>query len=309
MKKQINVVPALVLFSASAAQAQQAVQWRVEDGGNGHWYQHVSHVLDWASARDAAEVVGGHLATTMDAGENSFIAHLVTSHEAWIGGFQLGDSCEPGCNWQWVTGEPWTFAAWAPGEPNDWGSGEDGVMLWPSGPWNDGMIWVHATYVIEWSADCNADGAVDYGQILEGSLADVNADGIPDQCQAPCVPMDLNNDRSVDGVDLGLLLSAWGPSGSEPTRADINGNGFVDGLDLGVLLGNWGPCGEAPPWATVLQWQPDPAVVTDGQLRSAIAATGLPWRVRDTATQVEMLLVPPGTFQMGCIMGSNQYGC
>jgi formylglycine-generating enzyme required for sulfatase activity len=31
--------------------------------------------------------------------------------------------------------------------------------------------------------------------------------------------------------------------------------------------------------------------------------------VRDTATQVEMLLVPPGTFQMGCIMGSDQYGC
>jgi formylglycine-generating enzyme required for sulfatase activity len=31
--------------------------------------------------------------------------------------------------------------------------------------------------------------------------------------------------------------------------------------------------------------------------------------VRDTATQIEMLLVPPGTFQMGCIMGSDQYGC
>jgi formylglycine-generating enzyme required for sulfatase activity len=49
--------------------------------------------------------------------------------------------------------------------------------------------------------------------------------------------------------------------------------------------------------------------VTDPALRSAIAATGLAWRVRDTATQVEMLLVPPGTFQMGCIMGSDQYGC
>jgi formylglycine-generating enzyme required for sulfatase activity len=49
--------------------------------------------------------------------------------------------------------------------------------------------------------------------------------------------------------------------------------------------------------------------VTDPALRAAIAATGLAWRVRDTATQVEMLLVPPGTFQMGCIMGSDQYGC
>jgi formylglycine-generating enzyme required for sulfatase activity len=113
----------------------------------------------------------------------------------------------------------------------------------------------------------------------------------------------------VDGADLGVLLSAWGPVGPESARADINGNGIVDGADLGVLLANWGACGEAPPWATVVQWQPDPAVVTDDQLRSAIAATGLPWRVRDTSTQIEMLLVPPGTFQMGCVMGSSQYGC
>jgi formylglycine-generating enzyme required for sulfatase activity len=63
-----------------------------------------------------------------------------------------------------------------------------------------------------------------------------------------------------------------------------------------------------PSWALVAA-QPDPAVVTDPALRSAIAATGLAWRVRDTATQVEMLLVPPGTFQMGCVMGSNLYGC
>jgi formylglycine-generating enzyme required for sulfatase activity len=64
-----------------------------------------------------------------------------------------------------------------------------------------------------------------------------------------------------------------------------------------------------PSWATLVEAQPDPAVVTDPALRAAIIATGRPWRVRDTATQVEMLLVPPGTFQMGCIMGSIQYGC
>ena len=65
----------------------------------------------------------------------------------------------------------------------------------------------------------------------------------------------------------------------------------------------------APSWATSLQEQPDSFVVTDPALRAAIIATGRPWRVVDTATQIEMLLVPPGTFQMGCIMGSNQTGC
>ena len=64
-----------------------------------------------------------------------------------------------------------------------------------------------------------------------------------------------------------------------------------------------------PSWATLVEAQPDPAVVTDPSLRAAIAATGLAWRVRDTGTQMEMMLIPPGTFQMGCIMGSNQYGC
>jgi formylglycine-generating enzyme required for sulfatase activity len=64
-----------------------------------------------------------------------------------------------------------------------------------------------------------------------------------------------------------------------------------------------------PSWATLVEAQPDPAVVTDPALRAAIAATGLAWRVRDTGTQMEMMLIPPGTFQMGCIMGSNAYGC
>jgi formylglycine-generating enzyme required for sulfatase activity len=64
-----------------------------------------------------------------------------------------------------------------------------------------------------------------------------------------------------------------------------------------------------PSWATLVEAQPDPSVVTDASLRAAITATGLAWRVRDTGTQMEMLLVPPGTFQMGCIMGSNQNVC
>jgi formylglycine-generating enzyme required for sulfatase activity/uncharacterized surface protein with fasciclin (FAS1) repeats len=52
-------------------------------------------------------------------------------------------------------------------------------------------------------------------------------------------------------------------------------------------------------WATVLAAEVDPAVVTDADLRSAIAATGLPWRVRDKASGIELLLVPPGRFRMG----------
>jgi hypothetical protein len=47
---------------------------------------------------------------------------------------------------------------------------------------------------------------------------------------------DLNGDGIVNGLDLGLMLSAWGASGGP---ADLNNDGIVNGLDLGILLSNW----------------------------------------------------------------------
>jgi formylglycine-generating enzyme required for sulfatase activity len=63
-----------------------------------------------------------------------------------------------------------------------------------------------------------------------------------------------------------------------------------------------------PSWATLIEAAPDPAVVTSATLRAAITATGLAWRVKDTATQMEMLLIPPGSFQMGC-SASQSFSC
>ena len=63
-----------------------------------------------------------------------------------------------------------------------------------------------------------------------------------------------------------------------------------------------------PSWATMLEGLPDPAVVTDANLRTAITATGLAWRVRDNGTNIQMLLVPAGTFLMGC-SASSWYEC
>jgi len=63
------------------------------------------------------------------------------------------------------------------------------------------------------------------------------------------------------------------------------------------------------PWGTTLEDLPDPAIVFDSELRARIVAAGYPWRVRDSASGIEMVLVPAGTFEMGCIMGSNNHGC
>jgi hypothetical protein len=49
-------------------------------------------------------------------------------------------------------------------------------------------------------------------------------------------PADLNGDGVVNGADLGILLAAWGGSGT----GDLNGDGTINGADIGILLANWG---------------------------------------------------------------------
>jgi formylglycine-generating enzyme required for sulfatase activity len=61
-----------------------------------------------------------------------------------------------------------------------------------------------------------------------------------------------------------------------------------------------------PAWATLLEATPNPTVVTDANLRAAIVASGFAWRIKDTSSNIEMLLVPGGTFMMGCSPGDAQ---
>ena len=113
---------------------------------------------------------------------------------------------------------------------------------------------------------------------------------------------DLSGDLAVDATDLAALLAAWGPC---PTGSscgpDISGDGRVDGIDLSSLLASWGQCPvTVPAWATLIEARPTASLVPASGHRAAIAATGYAWRIRDNATQIEMVLIPAGTFPMGC---------
>jgi hypothetical protein len=272
MNTAIRTSIALALVTTSAVHAEQAVQWTTADGGNGHWYlpttQTFAHFRDasaWAQSR------GAHLATLTSSEENSFAANLAPG-DFLLGGYQDVASpsySEPGGAWRWVTDEPWVFTSWMPGEPQNGGwpdlRGEHYLQWWryegqTSNPrWNDAgndltvppwnKPW-NIRAIIEWSADCNSDGIVDYGQILAGQFADTNSDGIPDDCQCAtnpslptCCPGDLDDDATVGGADIGLLLSNWGPCGSA-CLYDLNNDDKVNGGDLGLLLAGWGPCSD-----------------------------------------------------------------
>ena len=121
---------------------------------------------------------------------------------------------------------------------------------------------------------------------------------------------DVNGDGVVNGNDLAIVLSSWGPCpGTVSCAGDINGDGMVNANDLAIVLSSWGPCPPiVPTWATLIEAMPNPAVVTDATLRNAIIASGFAWRIRDNGTQIEMVLVPGGTFTMGCTR-SNLYPC
>jgi formylglycine-generating enzyme required for sulfatase activity len=82
----------------------------------------------------------------------------------------------------------------------------------------------------------------------------------------------------------------------------VDNDGFVGPSDLVHTLAAFGESGiKIPNWATAIELQPDADVVTDSALLQRIEDSCYAWRVNDTQTQIEMLLIPDGTFQMGCI--------
>ena len=254
-----NNIPDCCEEGTACVVGQFPTQWKISEGGNGHWYRlNVGGPFTWTAARALAEARGGYLGTVTSAAEDRFIRDLIRVPAAfdlfvgpWLGGYQdvtAPDYSEPTGGWRWVTGEPW-YAGWTGVEPNG-GPLENLLHIAGTAPnfndlnWNDfyeGFPTQPRSCVIEWSSDCNSDGIVDYGQILNGELADANGNGVPDVCeQTPC-PGDIAADGVVNGVDLAAVLNNWGTTGGA-LGADANGDGVVDGADLALVLNSWGPC-------------------------------------------------------------------
>jgi len=147
------------LFSSNLVFAYP-VEWKVDSGGNGHYYWAISlfdenkqkKSITWEDAKIAAEEAGGYLATITSEAENQIVYSLLQDRQywsepawgensstkiyragPWLGGYQNKESSEysePGGGWSWITGEPWIYSAWkiysawAAKEPNNAGGDE-----------------------------------------------------------------------------------------------------------------------------------------------------------------------------------------
>jgi len=123
-----------------------------------------------------------------------------------------------------------------------WTPSYDGAVLTWSAPAPVGPGQAHPNtlrygtmYSFWFTADVpSMPGSVSLAQYLPGAEGAVTAGVLVPE--APVLVGDINGDGVVDGVDLALLLGAWGAG---PGPADLNDDGNVDGVDLALLLGNW----------------------------------------------------------------------
>jgi hypothetical protein len=247
-----NNIPDCCDSSSSCPNSISPREWPVAVGGNGHWYQlRIDPLQPFGDFNARCVAKGGHMATLSTMAEHSFVIELMIEQD-WFGrigwpaiGLNRASSTSP---WLWVTGEPVDYLPWAPDQPGPagrfaqlWGDGATPNLTWSA----NGNSFVSAA-VIEWSADCNNDGIVDFGQIQAGTLADTNANNVPDCCETgvsclPC-PADVDGSGAVNGVDLAAILNVWGTSGGKYPGADVNQDGIVDGSDLAEVLNGWGAC-------------------------------------------------------------------
>lgn len=250
----------LCCLHAGSAAFGAWVQWKVADGGNGHWYRLTTTAGTWHDAENEAVASGGHLVTINDAAEQQW---LVTTFgiggqdSAWIGFtdeavegtwvFVAGDGgswqqTEFPCTWP-CDGVSTGYVDWhvyADGEPNNnaTGPGEDWALI---GEGIDGMHW----------GDYSPTSVNYYDQfgIIEHATPawfDCNDNGIPDpqdiaDCDGSAWCSDCNHNDIPDGCDLANQGAGFDdPAAWSTFDAGAHGVGTdPDGYSAGAFDGRY----------------------------------------------------------------------
>ena len=249
----LTAMCAVVLMGVSQRAIATPLCW----DANGHCYERVDvpEGISWYDARLAAEAKGGHLATVTSKEENDFIVNSLGGSDVlckyWLGGFQPAGSAEPDAGWEWITGEPFNFTNWAPGEPNnsyanDLGNlpgvtDEDGLQFYP---WCCGDLWndaPRAAYLIP-GFMLELEGTT-FSAFSPGARLEIGPTAHDDSFK---ITGTFTLDGDSDGIDpysdvVRITLGASSitiPPGSfnQAGQGVFTFCGTVDGVDLSVIV-------------------------------------------------------------------------
>lgn len=116
---------------------------------NGNKYVVYGSSVKWSTAKKLCENLGGHLAVITSSKENAAVSALVTAcgKNCWIG---ATDSAKEG-SWKWVNSSSFKYKAWAEGQPDNAGKGQDYAYIsGKTGQWMDGYSTATAYFICEY---------------------------------------------------------------------------------------------------------------------------------------------------------------
>lgn len=213
----------------------------------------------WAQAKADAETRGGTLATfaTEDEWTRAFQALGPAAFDPHTGLWIGASDQETEGTWQWITDEPFTFANWAAGEPNDSSNsdfaevrGGEGADL---GKWYDRPAsQIRDAYILEagfstdpTDADSDNDGLGDGDEHAAGTnpfMVDTDNDTLTD---AEEIQLSETNPLLADSNNDGLGDASEDPDGdglshldeirlhhTDPLLADTDDDGLNDGVEV-----------------------------------------------------------------------------
>ncbi len=206
MKKgvfQILMIHIMILF-LSAPTVCKAADEKIRSDATDHYYQVYKTKKTWSDARFSCEKAGGYLVTVTSAAERDFLVKRFfagSRQSFWAG---ATDSETEG-QWKWLTGEPFDFADWRKGEPNDQ-KGEDCLEMpvYFDYQWNDVPDAAKRNcYVCEWGdtaieTDADEEDAPDDESDDESETA--AASETPSSFETETDPSSLSSDQDEPAV-------------------------------------------------------------------------------------------------------------
>ena len=165
---------------------------------NGKEYFLTSGRKTWQQAEAEAQNRGGHLVTINNAAEEIWLRNTFSKTEGlWIG---INDQQQEG-NFQWANGESVTYTNWAPGEPNNWGSGQDygWINYGNTRQWDDNSATAQLRGIIEIGGSTGGTGsiALEKGALsVDESIGTAKVDVVRQQGSSGTVTVDY---QTVNG--------------------------------------------------------------------------------------------------------------